>query len=357
MNQLTATNLEYLALGSAILGSGGGGDPSYDVLMAKYQIEKNGPVELITIEQLKVDDLVVPVGFMGAPLVAMEKIPSGREFVHVIAELEKYMHKKATVLMPGEIGGANAFTPITVAAQLRLPVLDADTLGRAFPELQMSSCNLHKVKASPAFLGDSLGNTTIVNAKSSIALEKIARQITVSMGSNSALAFYLMFGTQAKTSVVPYSISQAINIGKALTAARLAGEDPIKAVVQCTDGKRLGFGKITDVDQVVKEGFLNGSVEIQNGHQIFKVEYQNEYLIVKEGESILATTPDIIMLLEQETGSPITSEMLRYGLKVELIAIPSPAIWQTPEGLALVGPRYFGYEIDYQAINQKGAFV
>jgi len=319
--------------------------------MAKYQIEKHGPVDLIKIDQLKADDLVVPVGFMGAPLVGVEKIPSGREFINVIAELERYLGKKATVLMAAEIGGANAFTPIMVAAQLRLPVLDADTLGRAFPELQMSSCNLHKVSASPAFLGDSQGNTVVLNTGDSASLEKIARQITVTMGSSSALSTYIMSGSKAATSVVPNSVSYAIGLGKAVLDARADGKDPVGAVIKHSHGQRLGSGKITDIDQVVTDGFLNGSVEIRNESQTLIIEYQNEYLIAREGQSILATTPDIIMLLEQETGAPITSESLRYGLKVELIALPAPAIWQTPAGLALVGPRYFGYNVDYQSIN------
>ena len=348
---LTLNNLESLAIGSAILGSGGGGDPAYDVLMTKYQIEKHGPVELITIDQLKPDDLVAPIGFMGAPLISLEKIPSGREFLHLIAEMEKHLCKRPTVLMPAEIGGANAFTPIMAAAQLRLPLLDADTLGRAFPELQMSSCNLHKVSPSPAFLSDCLGNTVVLNVDSCHTLEKMARHVTVAMGSSSALSTYIMSGTQAATSVIPNSISYAIGLGKALLEARAGGHDPIQAVIDHAQGVRLGSGKITDIDQVVTEGFLNGFVEISNKEQILKVEYQNEYLIARQGNSILATTPDIIMLLEQDTGTPITSESLRYGLRVELIALPAPTLWQTPEGLSLVGPRYFGYNIDYQPIG------
>jgi uncharacterized protein len=55
--------------------------------------------------------------------------------------------------------------------------------------------------------------------------------------------------------------------------------------------------------------------------------------------------------MEEGSGTPITSEMLRYGLQVALLVLPAPEIWQTPEGLALVGPKAFGYDIPYQPIG------
>ena len=80
--------------------------------------------------------------------------------------------------------------------------------------------------------------------------------------------------------------------------------------------------------------------------------YQNDYLLAKKGSEVLASTPDLLVLLDENTGTPLTSEMLRYGLQVALIVLPAPEIWQTTEGLKLVGPKVFGYEIDYQPICQ-----
>lgn len=344
-----------MASGSAILGSGGGGNPAYDLLMARYQMEQFGSIRLMDIAELTPDDLVVPIGFMGAPLVGVEKIPQGNEFVHLISALEEKLRKKATVLMPIEIGGGNAFTPMMAAGRLGLPVLDADTLGRAFPELQMSSCNLHRVLPTPAFLTDSLGNTVSIDARDSFALERLARNITIAMGSSSALAMYLMSGDRAASAVVPYSISKAIAIGKTMLYARKQGKDPMPLLLSIYQGLHIGSGKIVDIDQVVSDGFLRGTATILNDAFSIELIYQNEYLLAKRQGKVAASTPDILMLLEQETGTPITSESLQYGLKVNLIALPSPAIWQTPAGLALVGPRYFGYDFDYQPF--EGAYA
>jgi DUF917 family protein len=354
MRKLTKYDLDCLAIGSAILGSGGGGDPTYDIWMAKYQMDRHGPVTLLDVSELETDALVVPLAFMGAPLVSIEMIPSGREFIQMFPILEQTLGRSATVLMAAEIGGGNAFTPLSAACQLGLPVLDADTIGRAFPELQMSSCHLHGISPGPAFVTDCFGNTVAVHAHNSLTLEKLARQATIAMGSSSAVALYLMSGQQAIRATVHGSVSKGIEIGRVFLEAQAQKNSPVDAILSLTGGKRLGVGKITDIQQIVEQGFLIGNVMIQNGHQQWKMTYQNEYLIASCQDQILATTPDILMLFEQDTGRPITSESLQFGLQVELVALPAPPLWQTPQGLALVGPKAFGLDIPYTPI-QGGA--
>src|ERR1700722_12392311 len=192
MRQLTGDDLEHLSLGSSVLGSGGGGDPSYSLLMTKYLIEKYGPINIISIEELQEDDFVVPLSMMGAPLINMERVLSGRELDILLQTIEKTVQRKPTVLMASEIGGANAFTPFLIAAKWGLPVLDADMIGRAFPELQMSSCYLKNLKSTPAVMADCLGNTVVIQASNAETLEKIARSVTMAMGSSSAVGFYFM---------------------------------------------------------------------------------------------------------------------------------------------------------------------
>src|SRR5687767_2545821 len=109
MKLITVDDLEALAIGSAILGAGGGGDPSTEKFIARRQLQLHGPVRLIGVEDLREGDVVVPLAYMGAPLIAIERLPSGTEFQHVLRDIEKYLGKKPTVLMAAEIGGANAF--------------------------------------------------------------------------------------------------------------------------------------------------------------------------------------------------------------------------------------------------------
>jgi len=52
------SELENIALGAAVLGTGGGGDPYIGKLMAAQAIREHGPVELVTVisEDRRLDD-------------------------------------------------------------------------------------------------------------------------------------------------------------------------------------------------------------------------------------------------------------------------------------------------------------
>ena len=63
--------------------------------------------------------------------------------------------------------------------------------------------------------------------------------------------------------------------------------------------------------------------------------------------------PDLIAVLDSETGEPITTEGLRYGFRVEVIAFPCTPRWRSPDGLRLVGPRVFGYDVDYVPVEER----
>jgi hypothetical protein len=78
-------DMKNIALGGAFLGTGGGGDPYIGRLMAEEAIAKNGPVQVLDIDELDDDALIIPVCMMGAPTVMLEKLPRGNE---AIAALE-----------------------------------------------------------------------------------------------------------------------------------------------------------------------------------------------------------------------------------------------------------------------------
>ena len=113
----------------------------------------------------------------------------------------------------------------------------------------------------------------------------------------------------------------------------------------------LGLGMIDDINCSIQDGFMRGVVTIICDGTYVTVHYQNEYLVVYRDNQVAASTPDIIVLLEEETGLPVTSERLCYGLRVHILVINSPAICKTDKGLALVGPHVFGFDFDYNDVT------
>jgi len=353
MKLISHDDLENLAIGATVLGSGGGGDPTYDILIAKQSFEKFGPVRLMDINEVGPDEYIAPLAYMGAPLVSIEKLPSGIEFDAILPLAEKMIGNSIKYLIPAEIGGSNAFTPLIVAASLGMPVIDGDLIGRAFPELQITSSNLKGISPSPAILADSFGNTVVINAKNAFTVEEYCRNITMSTGSIAALCLYIMTGQQAKGSIIRNSYSYAIAIGKILRETKERGAVAIKDLMNYTKGVVLDSGTITDIDQIITDGFLKGSVAIKGTKGALKIVYQNEYLAAFQNDKPLVSTPDIITLFEEESGIPIASESLAYGLRVIAVAIPAPDIWTTAEGLKLTSPKSFGFDFEYQPICSR----
>ncbi|MBE3596242.1 MAG: DUF917 domain-containing protein [Hydrogenibacillus sp.] len=355
MRWVTVEDLDDLAVGAALLGAGGGGDPHLGKLMAKQVMKEKGPVRLIRVEELPQAGIVLPVAMMGAPTVSVEKIPSGQEWDTVVRLAKSFLKDDIVALMSAEIGGENSFVPLIAAAMLNLPVLDADGMGRAFPEIPMTSMNLSGVPAAPMAMADERGNRVVVDAVDNAWAERISRMITVMMGGSAAIALYAMETKAVRSAVVEGSLSQTIRYGRWLRSLA-QGKMSFDAFSQATGGIPLFQGKVVDVIRRTEGGFVRGTATIvgfdRDDGSVMRVEFQNEHLVaMRDGEPV-AMVPDIIALLDAETFMPITTESIAYGQRVMVFGLPCAPLWRTQAGLELVGPRRFGYAFDYIPIDE-----
>lgn len=353
-----AQDMEDIAIGGAIMGTGGGGDPYVGKLMAQQAILKHGPVKIIDVDELPEDALVVPVCMMGAPTVMTEKLPQGDELMTAFRALEQLLGRKIDAVLCGEAGGVNSTTPFVVAAASGLPLVDGDGMGRAYPELQMVTFTLHGVSATPMVLCDDKGNSLVLNTVSNAWTERLARAATVEMGGSALLAFYSMSGAVAKKAVVRGTLTLCADLGKTLRAARAAHEDPVAAVTAKLNAEVIFHGRIKDIERRTVGGFARGTarfdgVEDWHGHSL-RLDFQNEFLMAERDGKTIVTTPDLITLLEAESGNPVTADSLRYGLRLVALAFEATPQWRSPAGIALVGPRYFGYPVDYTPFHPGG---
>jgi DUF917 family protein len=79
--------------------------------------------------------------------------------------------------------------------------------------------------------------------------------------------------------------------------------------------------------------------------EFLKIDFQNENLIARTSSGgILAVVPDLICLVDIDTGAPLTTEVLRYGLRAAVIGIPAPPQLRRDRALATVGPAAFGHD-------------
>src|SRR5690606_20386153 len=264
IREFEAGDIDPLAIGAWILGTGGGGSPYLAQLNLKKLYKEGRRCRLIDPMALGDDDAVAVVSKMGAPLVGQERLVDPTHLARAVRLMEDYTGKPFRAIMSVEIGGGNALSPFLAAALLDIPVVDADAMGRAYPEAQMTSFAIGDLTMFPLTLVDCRDNEAIVaRAASWKWMERISRKICTEVGSTSATCKAPRTGREVKDWGVLYTVTKATSLGRAVLAARARHTDPVAAVLEHEGGVELFKGKVTDVDRTTTGGFLRGVAKIE----------------------------------------------------------------------------------------------
>lgn len=351
MRKINNQSLEAIALGSTVLGTGGGGDPYIGKLMAQNAVEKYGEITMLDPAEIPDDALVVPVAAFGAPIILLEKLLSGREAIAAFDMMEKYYGQKIYATLPAEAGGLNGLIPFAVAAEKGIPIIDADGMGRAYPRLEMVTFTLFDIPVSPITQADEKGNRAIYHTINNVWGETMVGSTVIPMGGSCFICCYPMTGKQLKEAAVLGVLTKAEKIGQSILTAKADGRDVLDNLLETAEGKLIFQGKITDVSMQMEGRWNKGVCKLMGlgkyaGKEMI-LDYQNEFLIAKINEEVLASVPDLITVLDMDTAEPITAETLQYGYRLNVIAMPCDEKWKTEAGIALGGPTAFGYENEY----------
>ncbi|MCY3780485.1 MAG: DUF917 domain-containing protein [Chloroflexi bacterium] len=354
LREVTLEDIRPIAIGAGILGTGGGGNPYLGGLHLASIIRELGPQAIVDPFDLADDDLCCVVGSIGAPTVSIEKLPEGSEMMRAMRLLEEHIGCQFDAVAIAEIGGANSMQPLIGGLQAGIPTVDSDSMGRAFPEIQMSSFLFDtSATAAPLAMVDVADNAAVVPAAvSDVWAEKIARNIAVSMGARAGLAGTIMTGAQVKAAGVHYTLSLAHHLGAAVIEAQAQKSDVPPVIADVLDGQVIFHGKIADVERRTTKGFARGGICIESfskGDRL-EIEFQNEFLIAYVNGEVAATTPDLICIVTEEEGEPVTTEVLRYGTRVAVITVPAPPQLKSDAALEVVGPGAFGYDVEFRPL-------
>jgi hypothetical protein len=352
---IDVSDIPALARGCAVLGTGGGGDVRTGSLAAARAIREHGPVPLVRLADLPGDALIVPLSGIGAPTVSHEMIHSADEPKRIAEEVERIFGRYPGAVMSSEIGGSNGVAPVAWAAQLGLPLLDADGMGRAFPEVQMVSMYVAGLPADLVIMTDVAGNVVTLRPVDGLWSERLARAVCVAAGSSALMADYVLTAARARGAVIEGTVTRAIEIGRATEGAA----DPLRALQDRLGAARLITGKLTDVVRRTTGGFARGTATVEgtgaDRGRALTLELQNENLVAVENGRVRAVVPDLITVVDTETAAAVQTEGLRYGQRVTVLAWPCDPLWSTPKGLETAGPRAFGYELDHVPVEELTA--
>lgn len=333
-----------LAAGAAVFGTGGGGAVHTARLAVEAAIDEHGPVRLVGVDELGPDDAVITMSGIGAPSVGIEMLGASAQASTLRREVERLIGRPVSVIMATEIGGGNGVSPVGWAASLGLAVLDADAMGRAFPKATMVSMNVVGRPREFSVLSDVVGNVTVLRTLDFAWLERHARAFTVA-GGGIALGAHHLF--DPKGAVIEGTVSRAIDVGRRL----LASADPVADVADELGATVVVGGKVIDIERIADGGFTRGSATIEgigdDRGRLVRLEIQNENLVVIEDGAVTVSVPDLITVVDSETGEAISTELLRFGQRVSVLAWACDPLWRTERGIELTGPRAFGYDLDY----------
>lgn len=246
--------------------------------------------------------MIMPCGGIGAPLVSLEKIEAGDEGERLRDLMQRQTGRTVAALMAGEIGGGNGLVPVTWAARMGLPVVDADGMGRAFPLASQVTMELAGISPCPAAMTDERGNVVVFRTISGEWAERLERAAAAEFGGMGSSADFSMTAAQAREATVRGSVV------------------------------------IEDLEE--------------DAGRLIRLELQNEHLVALERGRLLASVPDLITVLDRETADAISADRIRYAQRVVVIAFGCAAVWRTERGIAATGPRAFGYDFDFVPVEE-----
>ncbi|GJD03043.1 hydantoinase/oxoprolinase [Colletotrichum higginsianum] len=378
---LSDTDLRFLSIGCYILGCGGGGSPYASYLQLRQLLAEGESIRIVRIEDLKDDEMMPPVASVGTPAVSIER-PGGDGVWHAMQEMEKEMGTRFEKLIATEIGGANGVATLIWGSSryYDIPTVDGDMMGRAYPQFEMVSQYIHAKSINellPVTLCSGTGHNVVIPAtqtdetSAGIAI----RDACVAMGSAAGASGRPIPGKLMREVGIPNTYSLAWRLGRVVALAQQRGTvasvtgDIIEAAGGPGSARVLFQGKIRGVEstltttahslgKVTVERLSESEMETETdrvgeGLREVVVPFMNENLGVlgklEDGsETILATVPDLIFLLDTSTGEAIGVQEYRYGLKVAVMIMAGHPLWATERALEIAGPKVFGLPHDYE---------
>ncbi|OQU97969.1 Fungal Zn2-Cys6 binuclear cluster domain-containing protein isoform 3 [Cladophialophora immunda] len=351
---VSETDLEWLSVGCYILGCAGGGSPKAEFLKLRDQVRAGGKVRIIDSSSLREDALVYWGGMMGSPAVSIERLNSS-ECITAVADLMEYLgHKSFDAVMGLEIGGANGLEPLLIGSSqaFNRPVIDADWMGRAYPTYWQTTIAVHESgQLTPCAIASGDGKTIIMTkSPDDEIVDRALRASCSEMGSRVGMAAKPTTTDRVRSYGVINTLSLSWRIGR--TVARAQQESTIHTVAEQiidevggpTTAKILFRGKIVAVERRVFKGHSYGEITIAQTDEdeeeqsyeraavaeggVVKIPFKNENIYAKHiaddgTETYLATVPDLISVLDTQSGCALGVPEFRYGLLVTTPSIPA----------------------------------
>lgn len=366
---LSEQEVTDLMVGAAIQGTRSS-DTTVMIRQAKALLAAGKRFNIVSVDELPDDWTIVTaaggIGGGGAwPYVTerinQQNVPSVSNPTEIaLRALSQHLGKTFNAVIRNEAAEAtlNAFE---VATAVDLPVVDACPAGRAKPEVEESLPFINGISVTPAALVTRWGDTIFLDKTvDDYRYEDIARAIAVGSGGGVSNARGVLSGRDVKRVTIHGALSEAILFGRTVREAAAQGKDPIDALLKVSGAHKMFAGVVSRADEKGARGFTWWDIELQgsgaySGHT-YRIWVKNENILSWLDSKPDVMSPDLIYNLDPKTAEAISSSGLggySMGTEVVIVARPAPSpAWRTPKGIEVIGPRHFGFDFDYQSLEQ-----
>lgn len=362
MKTLSRQDLEDILYGAAILGTGGGGELSEGFAMIDDALSKGKEFRMVDLDEAPQDALVCTPYMLGA----ISALPEEEERLYdrlprsdvssilaAYARFEEYLGRSFYGTISCELGGSNTATAFYAAAMAGAYIIDADPAGRAVPEITHSTYYIHGLPAAPIVMANEFGEAIICeNVLDDARAEHIVRALSMVSRNDIAAIDHALEIREIRHAVIPGAISFALEMGQVWRETRAKGGDIAQAIADQGAGLVAFRGNVSACDWETRDGFTYGNIEIAGSGSFesdtYKIWLKNENMTGRLNGEIHATIPDMICLIDTETGAPVTNPNYYTGQSVAVVVLPAPKPFTTEKGLLAFGPSYAGIDQPYR---------
>jgi DUF917 family protein len=258
----------------------------------------------------------------------------------------------ADALMSTGFAGINGLFSLMLGMRFGLPWVDADLAGRGLARLAQTSVCAAGRPLAPVAIAESSGHLVVVAGGSPSQVQRTAQMFVSSSSGWAVMAMAPIAVVDLPDCAVLAAVSSALMLGRQALAA---GTPPDFAGFAVNVGGRLlAAGRVVEISRRPgpadheNAGFGRGSVMIagHTGRTVLRLEMGTEYLMAVRDGDVVATTPDVLAVVDRRTGSPIACDAIRTGLDVAVLQLPAPLFWRDPQRIEVLAPRAYGIDID-----------
>lgn len=369
MNQIkTQVDVDDFLRGADFMSASGGGSPSVERDHLYEDVQERITLGWQPLDAFNDDDILFSVCYSGSIVPESFEDPDDRAralggsqvhrrpFLPAVRLLEEYLGVRCAGLISIEIGGINTGAILDAAGRLGLPLVDGDYAGRAIPELHATALHMHRATSLPFACVDRFDNRVlIVSSPSDAWTERLSKYLSLASLGIIACAFAALPVRDVRTMYIPGTMSECLTLGRSIREAREAGSDPVRAAVAAVDGYILFQGTVTEREWS-NTGYMEGTQDLAGtgtfaGHTL-RIWYRNENHMTWLDDRPWVASPDLIEICDPATGEPLVNTYIQDGQEVTVVGRRRRQQFDSPAGLETLGPRHFGFDVEFTGIEE-----